>query len=420
MWSNFLHLLLIVVFAVILTWTIYNVSLFFAGFFAFIRKNRRNRSSADISSFNEPFSEFPFVSVVIPVKDGEKVLPRLIESLLNVDYPKDKMEIILIEDGSKDKSYELCLMYARRYYNQVKVFHRETSKGKPDALNYGLKHASGDIIAFFDVDSVVARDSFKRAIKFLKDPKVIAVQQRTVSLNTDQNNLTRLAYIEETVSFIILEGRRRLNLFIPLTGSCMFIKKEALEKVGGWNADSLTEDAELSIRFLDKGYTIIYDSDVGAYQETPSSLRNFFKQRSRWYRGLLETLCESLKKYSKFEKRFMDAMVYLSSPLMALLSQVFYCSLLAVVLLGYNSYVIWMILQLSLISLFLTISLLIAFLVKFARWKLTKSLFISCLTFCYWFFLAFIALISLGSIIFGVERKWYATPKGEHYAYLPP
>lgn len=117
MWSNFLHLLLIVILTVILIWTVYNTLLFFTSLFSFIRKERKNRSSISHNSPNDLFYDFPFVSIVVPVKNGEKVLPRLIESLLNVDYPKDKMEIILVEDGSKDRSYELCLKYAHRQHH---------------------------------------------------------------------------------------------------------------------------------------------------------------------------------------------------------------------------------------------------------------------------------------------------------------
>jgi cellulose synthase/poly-beta-1,6-N-acetylglucosamine synthase-like glycosyltransferase len=333
-------------------------------------------------------------------------------SLLSLDYPKDKMEIILVEDGSHDNSYNLCLEYARKHPHLIKVLHRDKSRGKPDALNFALKHASGDVLAFFDVDSIVERDSLKRAVELLSKPNVAAIQQRTASLNHNQNILTRLIYIEETCSSIILEGRNVLKLFVPLTGSCMFIKRSAIEKVGGWNAESLTEDAELSVRLLKEGFIVIYDKEVGAYQEAPASLRSFIKQRMRWYRGLIETFAQSLNLVKNMGRKFIDAVAYLASPLMVLLSQFFYCSLAAVVLLGYNSPILQIIFQISLVSLLLFIASLASFLLKFVNWRLNETLLASCLTFCYWFLIASIVLISLLNVLLGTKREWHETPKG--------
>jgi len=394
----------------VFAWSLYNASIFFAGLFSWFNRKKINKTSNDCNKLSG--NKLPFISIIVPVKNGEKVLPRLVSSLLSLDYPKDGMETILVEDGSHDNSYNICLEYARKYPNLIKVLHRDESKGKPDALNFALKHASGDILAFFDVDSIVERDSLKRAVKLLSEPDVAAVQQRTTSLNHNQNILTRLIYIEETCSSIILEGRNALKLFVPLTGSCMFIKKEVIEKVGGWSTESLTEDAELSMRLLKEGFIIVYDKEVGAYQEAPASLRNFIKQRMRWYRGLIETFAQSLNVIKNLGRKFIDAAAYLASPLMVLLSQSFYCSLAAVVLLGYNSPIFQMVFQISLISLLLFVASLISFLLKFVKWRLNETLAASCLTFCYWFFIAFIVLISLLNVLLGTRKEWYTTPKG--------
>jgi len=410
MLTDLLHLLLLIAFVMVFAWSLYNASIFFAGLFSWFNRKKINKTSNDCNKLSG--NKLPFISIIVPVKNGEKVLPRLVSSLLSLDYPKDGMETILVEDGSHDNSYNICLEYARKYPNLIKVLHRDESKGKPDALNFALKHASGDILAFFDVDSIVERDSLKRAVKLLSEPDVAAVQQRTTSLNHNQNILTRLIYIEETCSSIILEGRNALKLFVPLTGSCMFIKKEVIEKVGGWSTESLTEDAELSMRLLKEGFIIVYDKEVGAYQEAPASLRNFIKQRMRWYRGLIETFAQSLNVIKNLGRKFIDAAAYLASPLMVLLSQSFYCSLAAVVLLGYNSPIFQMVFQISLISLLLFVASLISFLLKFVKWRLNETLAASCLTFCYWFFIAFIVLISLLNVLLGTRKEWYTTPKG--------
>jgi len=410
MLTNLLHLFLLITFVVVFAWSLYNAIIFFVGFFSCFNRERASEASNNCNKLSE--NHFPFLSIIVPVKNGERVLPRLMKSLLNLDYPKDRMEIILVEDGSHDNSYNLCLEYAKMYPNLVKVLHKSESKGKPDALNFALKHASGNILAFFDVDSVVEQDALKRAIKLLVRPDVAAVQQRTASLNYSQNILTRLIYIEETFSSIILEGRNVLKLFIPLTGNCMFIKREIIEKVGGWNAESLTEDAELSVRLLKEGFIIIYDNKVGTYQEAPTSLKNFIRQRMRWYRGLIETFSQSLSLIKNLKRKIIDAMAYLASPLMALLSQSFYCWLIVIAILEYNSPILQMIFQASLVFLLLFVASLAFFLLKFVRWRFNEKFAILCLTFCYWFLAAFIALISLFNVLLGTRREWYTTPKG--------
>lgn len=353
----------------------------------------------------------PKVSIIIPVKNGERVLPRLLDSLLEVDYPRGNMEILLVEDGSVDRSYELCLSYASKHPELIKVFHRKTSKGKPDALVYAIKHASGRIFAFFDVDSVINRDVIKLAIKSLKDPGIAAVQGRTASLNADKNFITRLVSLEELCYSIILEGRNSLGLFVPLTGSCMFIKREALECVGGWNIESLTEDMDLSIRFLKNGLRIIYNWNVRSYQETPHFLGALFKQRRRWYRGLIETSFESIKLFKSLNLKLIDAFSISIAPIILLLSQIFYFSLTTVVLLGYNFPLLEIILQLSLIFMTMFISFVIITFYVFMKRNAKKSLILGPLMLIYWAFLGLVALVSMVDVITGSKRRWITTPK---------
>ncbi|MEM1769131.1 MAG: glycosyltransferase family 2 protein [Nitrososphaerota archaeon] len=289
MLEMFLEMLVIVIFIMISSWIIYNAVLFFIGLSSKLGEKQVRLSEEVINE--------PKVSIIIPVKNGEKVLPRLMDSLLKINYPPEKMEIILIEDGSIGKSYELCLSYAEKHPDLIKVIHLDVSKGKPDALAHATKHACGDVLAIFDVDSVIKLDTVRRAVKYLGSFDIAAVQGRTTSINADYNLLTRLIFIEELWYSIVLEGRRVVGLFVPLTGSCMFIKREYLEKVGGWNPDSLVEDMELSIRFLSKGFKILYAYDIETQQEAPSSLRDFYKQRKRWYREFIETLVNAVKHF---------------------------------------------------------------------------------------------------------------------------
>lgn len=174
------------------------------------------------------------VSIIVPVKDEEKVVDRLLKALLRLDYPAEKREILIVEDGSTDKTVEICEEYVRQHPGQIRLLHKSLSKGKPSALNYALKHAKGEIVAFFDADNVPERDALKRAVAYFGDPSVAAVQGRLYSLNADENMLTKFVSYEEAVwCEAYLRGKDVLGLFVHLKGSCQFIRRDVkTEKTG--------------------------------------------------------------------------------------------------------------------------------------------------------------------------------------------
>lgn len=148
-----IDLVLICVFAVVYAWIFYNLPILAAGV-RNLRKSKRNpQAHRDTKG---PF--LPSFSVVVPVKDEAKVVGRLLAALSNWNYPAEKVEIVVVEDGSVDNTFEVCRSFAHSHGN-VKVLSRSFSNGKPSALNYALKNSSGDIVAVFDADSVPAGDA---------------------------------------------------------------------------------------------------------------------------------------------------------------------------------------------------------------------------------------------------------------------
>lgn len=261
----------------------YNIPILVAGVKHLRRERRKKRKELT------PGEKLPSVSIIVPVKDEEMVIGRLLRALTRLDYPPEKMEIIIVEDGSVDKTTEICREYVREYPNQIRLIHQLPSKGKPPALNYALKHVRGEIVAVFDADSVPDPDALLNAVKYFQDSSVAAVQGRTCSINEDQNVLTKFVSYEETITFnIYLQGKDALNLFVPLAGSCYFIRRSVIEEVHGWDDESLSEDIEMSVRLALSGYNIKYASDVRSLQETPASLTQLIGQRIRWFRGSME------------------------------------------------------------------------------------------------------------------------------------
>ena len=232
--------------------------------------------------------ELPMVSIIVPVKNEEKVIGRLLKALVNLDYPSTKKEIIVVNDESNDRTGEICNQYASRY-PEIRVFHRLLSSTKAAALNFGVRYARGQIIATFDADSVPEPDALFKAARYFEDSTVAAVQGRICSINARENMLTRFLYYEGAVQYeVYMKGKDSLNLFVGLAGTCQFIRRSVLEEIGGWNENNLSEDVELSLRLTERDYVIKYASDVRTWEESPCSIRGLVRQRARWYRGNIE------------------------------------------------------------------------------------------------------------------------------------
>jgi len=238
-----------------------------------------------------------------------------LESLLKLDYPPEKKEIIIVEDASTDKTPEICRDYAKQYPEVIKFIHREISKGKPSALNCGFKHAKGEVVAVFDADNVPETDVLTKAAEYFEDPSVAAVQGTTCTINADQNMLTKFVSVEEAVWHKnFLQGKDALRLFVPLTGSCQFIRRDIAEEVGLWDEECLAEDLEMSAKITDHGYNIRYAPNVISWQEAPSTLSQHIKQRIRWFRGYMEVAVKYGRFLKKFEKKAFDAEITLIGP----------------------------------------------------------------------------------------------------------
>jgi len=266
-------------------------------------------------------------SIIIPAKNEEKVLPRLLDRLINQEYDKSKYEIIVVEDGSTDKTYEVCKQYEETYSRDfikcLKLDQPKVPNGKSRALNYALKIANNEIIGIFDADTVPKLDVLNQASSWFDKNEVVAVQGKLIPINVTENIVTRFASIEELFHEYSIAGRARLGLFVPLEGTCTFIRKETLEKIGGWNEFTLTEDLDLSISLISQGFQIKYDPMIIAWREVPASLRWLVKQRLRWYRGHFEVTIR-LPQGKKLDPKIIDGFLLIGTPLFMVLNLVNY------------------------------------------------------------------------------------------------
>jgi cellulose synthase/poly-beta-1,6-N-acetylglucosamine synthase-like glycosyltransferase len=237
----------------------------------------------ELKQFDSP-GYFPSVTVLIPAYNEEKVLSRTIETVLEASYP-DK-EIIVIDDGSKDRTNQIAL----RYMNQgVKVIHRPNG-GKATALNHGLLFARGEIIVIVDADSQICKNTLIELVKPFRDPEVVAVAGNIKVLNR-RNFLTNCQALEYIASINIY--RRALDVFGSVTvvpGALGAYRREAMQSSGSYDTDTLVEDFDVTIKALKTGQIVQASTSAISYTEAPYTVKDLFKQRLRWYRGNFQAM----------------------------------------------------------------------------------------------------------------------------------
>ena len=302
----------VVVLSGLFIWTLYNLPILAKG----LQRTFHTKGSAEKNLPDETNTVFPKFSILVAAKNEELVLGRLLSRLVDLQYPKDRYEVLIVEDGSSDQTAKIGRDYESKFPNLIKFSHRSSSTGKPEALNFGLGLASGEVVVVVDADNVPRRDFLARAARYFDDPGVAAVQGLTRPINRDENFITKLTAYEEAAWFRpYVQGKEMLGLFVPLTGSCGFVRREYLQKLGGWDNTSIAEDIELAARIVKHRGRIRYAPDVLSFQEYSSSLRQFISQRTRWFRGYMETFAKYGKLLRDPHKISIDAEITLSGPI---------------------------------------------------------------------------------------------------------
>jgi cellulose synthase/poly-beta-1,6-N-acetylglucosamine synthase-like glycosyltransferase len=244
-----------------------------------------------------PLSPTPIVTIQLPLFNEMYVADRLIEAVARIDYPRDRLEIQVLDD-STDETRAIAERAVSRLAAEgidIKYLWRSDRTGyKAGALEAGLSTARGEFVAIFDADFLPTPDFLRRLMPHFADQKVGMVQARWGHINQDYSLLTKIQSILLDGHFVLEHGgRNRAGLFFNFNGTAGIWRRTAIDDAGGWQHDTLTEDLDLSYRAQLVGWRFVFVSDVIAPAEVPVEMNAFKSQQHRWAKGSIQT-CRKL------------------------------------------------------------------------------------------------------------------------------
>ncbi len=235
---------------------------------------------------------YPFVSIIVPVYNEEKVVADSVGSLLKLNY--SNYEIIIVNDGSKDNTKDVAeklVGYQKGKYSDVKVsLINKPNQGKARALNAGIRYSNAEFVLCMDGDSQLSPDSIRVAVRHFANPEIGAVAGNVKVLNRKKflTDLQALEYIEGLNMARSAQSYVRMVNIIP--GPIGLFRRKAVEEAGFYSSDTFAEDADLTLKILANGWKIYYEPNSISWTEAPAKLQELLKQRYRWTRGILQSI----------------------------------------------------------------------------------------------------------------------------------
>jgi cellulose synthase/poly-beta-1,6-N-acetylglucosamine synthase-like glycosyltransferase len=290
-------------------------------------RHSKNKTTTPKSTF----AELPRVTIQLPIFNEQFVVDRLVESICRLDYPRDLLDIQLLDD-STDETVNVAAQVVERYremgHDIVHIHRTDRSGFKAGALEHGLKSAKGVYVAVFDADFTPPADWIMKVIHHFAEPNIGMVQTRWTHINRSYSFLTEVEAILLDGHFVLEHGARsRAGVFFNFNGTAGMWRIKAIEEAGGWQHDTLTEDTDLSYRCQLKGWKFLYLQDVECPAELPIEMTAFKTQQVRWAKGLIQCSIKDLPKVMRANVNYREKVeawyhltANISYPLMIVLS----------------------------------------------------------------------------------------------------
>jgi cellulose synthase/poly-beta-1,6-N-acetylglucosamine synthase-like glycosyltransferase len=406
-------------FSLFLIWfmLLYHMFLMYGGYSHFVNYPKK------LKEWEKNVPYYPTVSVLIPAHNEEIVIEDTLEAMLKLNYPREYLEIIVINDKSSDDTGEIAERYSVQF-PFIKVVNTDpefAGKGKSAALNFGLGHSSGEVVIVYDADNTPEPDSVYYLVLGLQnDSKAGAVVGKFRVRNARKNILTRFINIETiTFQWLAQGGRWFWFKLSTIPGTNFAIRRSILEHIGGWDEKALSEDTELSFRVYNLGYHIRFFPAAITWEQEPETWRVWWRQRTRWARGNQYVIAKYLFGLGRLEnKRVVLDLFYFLFTYMLFLVGVLVSDILFIVNIfadlhlsaGAASialFILAFLLYLSEVSLALSI--------ERNQLDIKNFMMIILMYFTYsqiWLLLVVTSLfLEIGRVIFKKESKWYKTER---------
>jgi len=257
--------------------------------FSLVRNPELRFSAAELAALGE--RELPVYTVLVPLYREANVIPGIASALRGLDYPPEKLDVKILLEEDDAETTAACRRTRLPAPCELVVVPRGSPRTKPRACNYGLERARGRYLVIYDAEDRPERDQLRKSVAaFARAAANVACLQAKLNYyNADQNHLTRFFAVEYACWFdLFLPGLNALEVPMPLGGTSNHFRTEVLRELGGWDPFNVTEDCDLGIRLARRGFrTLVLDSTT--WEEAPSHLWNWVRQRSRWVKGYLQT-----------------------------------------------------------------------------------------------------------------------------------
>lgn len=282
-------------YAIISIWLlmIMNAVLSIGGFIYYMKVEKKGRG--------KPLDEYPTVSIMVPAHNESLVIVRTVRALLNMEYPKDRYEIIVINDNSTDDSAEKLEELQREFPDRrlivISTGPEVGGKGKSNALNIGFSVSTGEVIAIYDADNTPESDALAILVEnLMEDDKIGAVIGKFRTRNRNASLLSRFVNIE-TLAYQCMNQAGRYFFFklCTIPGTNYVIRRKLIEEIGGWDTKALSEDTEISFRLYRMGYYIKQMPLAVTWEQEPHLLSVWFRQRTRWAKGNIYVLVKNMR-----------------------------------------------------------------------------------------------------------------------------
>jgi len=274
------------------------ISLYYEVFLLITYFEKRLLMQSETARLRHGVKKYPTVTIIVPCWNEEKTVCATINSLLNLNYPKDKLKIMIVDDGSTDGTWGVVQKFANK--KQIEIYHKENG-GKHTALNFGLEKLTTDLVGCLDADSFVDKDALRNTVVYFEDKETMVVTP-SIKIWKPKNIIEMIQKVEYAWGIFVRKMLSYMGAMYVTPGPFSIFRKEVFEKLGGYRHAYLTEDMEMAMRLQANHYKIANSHNSVVYTVAPNALKKLYKQRLRWTYGFIKNVIDY--KFLFFKKEY--------------------------------------------------------------------------------------------------------------------